>query len=136
MSKKLNKIMLIDDSEADNFLHKRVITKADVCEEVVVTYSAPEALEYLKTAVNGEYACPEIVFLDINMPGMNGWDFLKEYEKLPKKMQAQMIVCMLTTSEAQEDRDKAKEFGIVKEFSTKPLTQEMLLKIVAEFYES
>ena len=135
MREKLNTIMLIDDSEADNFLHKRVITKADVCNNVVVTFGGAEALTYLQTAIDGVYSCPDIVFLDINMPGMNGWDFLEEYEKLPEEMQAQMLVCMLTTSEAHEDREKADKYGVVEEFSHKPLTKKMLLGIIDQFHD-
>ena len=68
MKRKLKNILLIDDSKADNFIHERVINKAEVAEKITVTSGAREALDYLSTSVDGIYPNPELIFLDINMP--------------------------------------------------------------------
>lgn len=122
---KLNKIMLIDDSEADNFIHQRIINKCQVAKEIVIMYRATDALDYLKSQTR-----PELIFLDINMPGMDGWEFLEEYEQLTAAQKADFIICMLTTSKSAIDREKAEQYGIVEHFMSKPLTKEKLITIV------
>jgi CheY-like chemotaxis protein len=125
MIKKLNCIMLIDDNPDDNFFHERVIRKCDAAENIIVMQSASVALEYLKS---NPAQCPDLIFLDINMPGMNGWEFLEEYSTLEKSLQHQVIVIMLTTSENPDDQLKA--VNIVTDFKTKPLTKLMLEEII------
>jgi len=132
MKKKLNDILLVDDSDSDNFISKRVITKANVTEKITTTYGAREALDYLSTPLEGSYPCPAIIFLDINMPDMTGWDFLDEYIKLPDDQKAEVIVCMLTTSQSEKDREKAATYNIINNFSSKPLTIEKLMAIIEE----
>lgn len=136
MKQKLNKILLIDDSEADNFIHSRVIRKAEVTEEIIVKYSGQAALDYLteKNSDGIKYPQPDLAFLDINMPGMNGWEFLEHYEKLPDEQKAGIIICMLTTSIARRDEIIAESNPMIKEFSNKPLTQKMLLGIIEKYF--
>lgn len=134
MPHKLNKVLLIDDSEADNFINTRVIRRAEVAEEIVTMSSGQEALDYLVTAVNGTFPTPDLVFLDINMPGMTGWEFLDAYERLPQHQRARIVVCMLTTSVANADEARAEGYRTVQAFSHKPLTQEMLDAILDEHF--
>ncbi len=74
MADKLNCIMLIDDNEDDNFFHSRVIQKNSLANNVIVMPSALEALGYLKLK-DQQRIKPDLILLDINMPGMNGWEF-------------------------------------------------------------
>jgi len=134
MKKKLRNILLVDDSKADNFISNRIIKKADVVESVTTTYGAREALDYLSKPVNGQFPKPEIIFLDINMPGMSGWDFLDEYMLLDNEQKAGIIVCMLTTSRANKDRTKASKYEVVNHFSSKPLSKEKLMSIIEQHF--
>jgi len=135
MKQKLDKVLLVDDSDADNFIHMRVIKKADIANNVIIKKSGPAALEYLGVrAEDGTYPMPDLVFLDINMPGMNGWEFLEQYEKLPEEQKAQIIVCMLTTSVSEEDKKKAEKVPQIKSYQHKPLSQEMLMGILQQFF--
>ena len=129
MIKKLNCIMLIDDNPDDNFFHERVIKKCDAAENVIVMQSASLALEYLKSKST---MSPDLIFLDINMPGMNGWEFLEEYNVLEKNLQHQVIVVMLTTSENPDDQIKA--VNITTDFKSKPLTKLMLEEIIEKHF--
>jgi len=131
MKKKLRNILLIDDSEADNFVS---INKAAVAETVTTTFGAREALDYLTKSVNGQFPKPEMIFLDINMPDMSGWDFLDEYKLLNDAQKAGIIVCMLTTSKANNDRTKAAAYDDINDYSTKPLTIEKLMSIIEEHF--
>ena len=126
--------MLIDDNKDDNFYHERIIRKNNSADTVITKQSGAEALEYLKSKNLQESAHPDLIFLDINMPGMNGWEFLEEYHKLDREFQSKIVVVMLTTSENPDDRTKAKEFDTLSDFKTKPLTKEMLNDIIDKYF--
>ena len=124
---KLKGIMLVDDDFADNIYHSRVIKKSGCTEEIIVMNNPVEALEYLQ---QGDIIKPDLIFLDLNMPQMSGWDFLEEYKKLPGSHKANAIVVMLTTSLNPDDVSKAEEIGEVAKYLSKPLKKEMLLEIL------
>src|SRR5438105_4751671 len=115
--RKLSCILLIDDDDDDNFFHQIVAREADITDHVQVAENAFEALEYIKT---GKPA-PDLIFLDINMPKMNGWEFVDEYRKL-NRIQNPVII-MLSTSLNPSDIEKSREIPEIKEFKTKPLSQ-------------
>ncbi len=124
--------MLIDDSPDDNFFHKREIRKADLTTTVITENSGREALEYLRSKKEPH---SDLIFLDINMPGMNGWEFLEEYNKLGKELQCQAIIIMLTTSENSDDIAKSKTFSSISDYITKPLTKEILSEIIEKYFK-
>jgi CheY-like chemotaxis protein len=124
--------MLIDDNPDDNFYHERVIRKSDAAEMVISEESGMAALEYLRERKHNGREHPELIFLDINMPGMNGWEFLEEYRKLDKELQSSVIVIMLSTSENPDDRTRA--LNVVPDFKTKPLTPKMLEEIINTYF--
>jgi len=126
--------MLIDDDADDNFYHKRVITKNDAASVVIAEQTAMSALAYLKSKDNTGETHPDLIFLDINMPGMNGWEFLEEYNKLDKQFQSRVIVVMLTTSINPDDKIRADKSNIASDFKTKPLTKEMLEEIFLKYF--
>lgn len=134
MKKKLNCILLIDDDEATNYIHKIVINKADCAEQVVAMQSGYDALDYLTKMKDGIYPQPDVIFLDINMPAMDGWEFLEEYEKLEDGQKGHIVVVMLTTSLNPDDEKKAKSLGKVNGFKNKPLSVEMVEDVVKEHF--
>lgn len=134
MSKKLKCVVLIDDDEPTNFLHRRVIERYGCAERIEVFQEAQRALDFLGTTENGAYVKPELIFLDINMPGMNGWEFLRAYEKLSDEQRAEIVVLMLTTSLNPDDKAQAESFDEVSGFLSKPLTKELLKEILEEHF--
>ena len=128
--------MLVDDCDDDNFFHEREIKKHNRGIIVIVKNTGSEALEYLKSNENRKDSHPELIFLDINMPYMNGWDFLQEYSQLDKEIQSKALIIMLSTSENPEDKIKAKAWSFVYDYITKPLTKEKLEDIIEKYLVS
>jgi CheY-like chemotaxis protein len=124
-------IMLIDDNKVDNFFHERVIRKNNAAEIVIAKESGFEALDHLQKGESVVQPC--VIFLDINMPGMNGWEFIEHYNQLDKNLQNSMIVVMLSTSDNPDDKALAKTHNILSDFKTKPLTKEMLDEVLLKY---
>ncbi len=130
MKKKLENIVLIDDNPADNFYHTIIIEDCGCSKRITAFESGVEALEYLRSMENGAHPHPDLIFLDINMPVMTGWEFLEEYNKLDKGMKAKMVVVMLTTSANPDDKQKADNHSDIPQFTNKPLSEELLKEII------
>lgn len=124
-------VMLIDDNEPTNFIHKRIVAKVKPKAKIIVHNKAREALNTLK---EGDIK-PELIFLDINMPGMDGWQFLKEYESLEEKKKNSIIIVMLTTSLNPDDVAKSMQYSSINGFENKPLTPQKLEKIFNQFFD-
>jgi CheY-like chemotaxis protein len=125
----------MDDVVPTNFLNRMVIEEVDCASRVEVMQSARDALKYLtNTTPEGTYPRPDLVFLDINMPAMDGWEFIEKYNQLPEDQKAKIIVVMLTTSFNPEDELKARKISGVSGFKNKPLTPEILMQILQKHF--
>jgi len=127
MKKKLNCILLIDDDDDDNYFHQIVINEMNITEHIEVALNGEEALIFLKKE---NQIHPDIIFLDINMPKMNGWEFMEAYKELRADQKAKVVVMMLTTSENPEDKKRAALYPEIIGFNSKPLTDEALAAII------
>lgn len=134
--KGLDCILLIDDEESNNYLHQMIIKQAKIDAHVQVTFDGLEALEFLTCSGRyeeaKEFPQPGIIFLDINMPKMNGWEFLEEYKKLPEEQKGKIVMAMLTSSLNQDDIDKSEENSNLKGFISKPLNSKKLIKVAED----
>lgn len=123
--------MLVDDDNNDNFFHKREIIKVNPAISVMEKNNGQEALEYLKS----NNIKPDLIFLDINMPIMDGWVFLTECSRLDKEFLNSLIIIMLTSSENPTDELRARAWGFVSGYLNKPLTKEILENIIKNYFE-
>jgi len=120
--------MLIDDSDIDNMVNKHILSRNNIAENILVFTTANDALVYLENN-KGETdptIIPSVILLDINMPIMNGFGFLVEFEKMDKTLLEKITVIMLTSSVDPNDIRRSKEFTTVKSFISKPLSLEHL----------
>lgn len=134
LKKKLSCILLIDDDQATNYIHKRVINKAAITDKIVELESGYDAIKYLNQTDFEAYPRPDIIFLDINMPGMDGWEFLEGYEKLNPEQRGKIILVMLTTSLNPDDKNRSDTISTIDGFKNKPLTHETLQDIIDEYF--
>jgi len=131
MREKLKCILLVDDDREDNEFHKMVIEEMNITERIEIALNGLEALNFLKRE---NQTAPDIIFLDVNMPKMNGWEFLEEYHKLTREQKAKVVIIMLTTSQNPADNKRAEQFTDIAGFNSKPLTEEMMNKILARYF--
>jgi len=131
MTKKLECILLVDDDNEDNYYHQIVINEMNITERIEVALNGVEALIFLK---NENMARPNIIFLDINMPKMNGWEFLEAYKELKAGQKAKVLVVMLTTSINPSDKKRAEQFPDIIGFNSKPLTEQMISQILDRYF--
>lgn len=123
---KLNAILLVDDNDVDNFIHQRVIGLVNFSQQVYSCTSARSAKELIAQLQEQENPLPEMIFLDLNMPGENGFEFLDWFVTLPQSLQDSVKVVILTSSNNNADIQKIKDFPFVVKFITKPLKKEDL----------
>lgn len=121
MEYKYKKAMVIDDNEIDLYVAEVVMKNTGFAAEVICVDSAKAALAYLKPLHANPEAIPDLIFLDINMPEMSGFDFLEEYQHLPDNIRRKCIIMMLTTSLDQADHVRAQGNEFVHRFLNKPL---------------
>jgi CheY-like chemotaxis protein len=121
MSKIVNKTVLIDDSDIDLFIQRRFLEVYNFSDELISYKSAREALRWLNN-LDSETP-PDIIFLDLNMPEIDGFEFLKKFEILPPAIRNKTKIVVLTSSNSLKDRELAFENANVIQFITKPLKQ-------------
>lgn len=119
-------VMLVDDNDTDNFISKRIIEITKFASEVIIKNSGKSALEYIEENKDYLEKLPEIIFLDINMPIVDGFVFLYEFEKFESAVRDRCKVIILSSSDNKRDIDKIVNNDHVIKFITKPLTEAAL----------
>jgi CheY-like chemotaxis protein len=125
-------IFLVDDDEATNFYHQIVIEEWGKTERTYVENTGKSALDFLLNHGSFANEKPSLILLDINMPVMDGFEFLEAYSKLEDDLKASFVIVMLTSSLHPKDQERAKQFSDLKGYINKPLTPEQLDSLMEE----
>ena len=133
---KIKTVLLIDDDEPTNFINNKIIQRSGLVEAIHIVNNGQEALLFLSRNDNpvNETPIPDLIFLDVNMPAMDGWEFLTQYKKLKNIQTKNIVIVMLTTSLNPDDEMKAKEIKEVYGFKNKPLTIQMIEEIAIKYF--
>jgi len=125
----VEQVMLVDDNDTDNFISRRIIEITKFAKNVVIKNSGKSALEHLEENKDNPENLPDIIFLDINMPIVDGFVFLYEYEKFSISVKEKCKIIILSSSDNKRDIDKIVNNDYVIKFITKPLTENALEEI-------
>lgn len=116
--------MIVDDNELDSFVLKNILSAHGFTSEALLMPDGRSALNYLKD--NTSEKLPRVIFLDIMMPGMDGFEFLEHFEKLPQEVRDKCRIILISTSESFKDLNRANKNRFVYRFLNKPITEAML----------
>jgi CheY-like chemotaxis protein len=122
-------VMLVDDNDTDNFISKRIIELTKFARRIEVKNSGKSALEYLEANQNNPSNLPDLIFLDINMPIVDGFVFLFEFEMFPAEVKNKSKIVILSSSDNKRDIEKIVDNDYVIKFVTKPLTDRALSEV-------
>lgn len=139
MSENLNCVLLVDDNPAFNLISRKVIEKFKVTDEIATVLNGIEAVEFLtntgKYAHKGDkFPQPDLILLDLNMPLMDGWEFLDAYDQIDSRFKGNAIIVMLTTSLNPDDQGKAASNSHISGFRNKPLTAAVFKDILDNYF--
>ncbi|WDF55224.1 response regulator [Mucilaginibacter sp. KACC 22063] len=128
--KKLDIACIIDDDPMYTYILSRQMKVIDFCETLLVFHNGLEALKYLKPILESPDILPDVILLDLNMPVMDGWQFLDEFTKF--NISKKVTVYIVSSSIDQADHDRAATYKEVSHFYVKPVTRQNLVEILDE----
>lgn len=126
--KKIELAYIIDDDEIIIYLTNKLIMKSDFCQSIETFTGAESALERLTLAAQTGENIPDVILFDLNMPHMNGWEFIEAFKKI--NFGKEVPTFIFTSSIDPNDKQRSFQYTEIKDFITKPLTLQKLDKIL------
>lgn len=127
MNKKINCVLLVDDDSGTNFINKMILEKSSFTKRIEIVLNGKEAIDFIKNNPNngnikGQKIEQLLIFLDINMPVMDGWSFLEAFRDLTDEQKQNITIIMLSASLNPADKLKADNYSEISGFYSKPLS--------------
>ena len=126
----IKNLLLIDDDEIFTFLTKKIIERTNLTRHIKIFQNGKEALDFLYAYAGNTEVLPEVIFLDLSMPVMDGWAFLVEYIQLKPSLGKKITLYIVSSSVSPRDHEKAKTYSEVSDFIIKPMTKEKFIEII------
>lgn len=128
--KKIDLVCIVDDDPTHVFITKKYIQLSGHVEKILVCINGKDAFDTLQKLITNKETLPKIIFLDLNMPIWDGWQFLDEFTKIPTE--ETITIYILTSSNSDEDNEKAKQYSLTSNYLIKPISQSQLKDILAD----
>lgn len=125
---RLEYCLLIDDNLVDRFVHRRLLEHHKLAKEIIELGDGKEALEYLKEALEGNKPMPDLILLDLMMPEMDGFEFLKHYEIWVQRSKVRPFLFMVSSTEDDRDLQRARENRHIIKLLRKPLIPDLIMR--------
>ncbi|MBD1398100.1 response regulator [Pontibacter sp. JH31] len=134
--KSVKTILLIDDDDTTNYLNQRLLSRMEAAEVIRVVTNGEEALDYLNKAYSGaeNHPSPDLIFVDIKMSVMDGFEFLEEYHQFDEEKRKRTVMLMLTSSASFYDLERLKKYPEVRRHYSKPLAEADVREIMEEYF--
>ncbi len=127
----IKKMFLVDDDDTFIYISQKIIAKTELVKEINTFENGLAALRFIKDNKDNKSVLPDLLFLDLSMPVMDGWEFLEEYDKINMEYKKDITIYICSSSISPNDLVRTKKYTAVKDFIIKPITQEKFTQIVA-----
>lgn len=128
--KKIETACIIDDDPIFIYGTKRLMAEVDFCNNILVFENGQDAIDGLnKITASGE-KLPAVIFLDLNMPIMNGWEFLEDFVKIPNNNRKKVTIFIISSSIDPRDLERIKNYKVVNNYILKPISNEDLRSVL------
>jgi CheY-like chemotaxis protein len=129
---KKKEIWIVDDDNIYQIIVRKIISKIELFSSFSSYKNGKDAIDTLKKAIENNENIPDVILLDINMPIMDGWEFMDEIVSYKSKLKQKIAIYIVSSSIAVQDKDKAKTYTEILGFLSKPITMDALYEIVSE----
>ena len=130
----MGKACIIDDDAIHEFGMTALMKRLGFSNEILIYHDGQEAIEGISKLHKKGIALPKVIFLDLNMPVKDGWEFLDDFLDIPEKDRENVIIYILSSSNHPSDMERAKKYGIVRDYLIKPLSKDGLSQILKEHF--
>lgn len=130
---KIQTCCIIDDDPIFIYGTRRIMKEVNFCEDLLVYSNGQEALDGLTKIINLGQNVPQVIFLDLNMPIMNGWEFLDEFIKLPSNNFEKITIYIISSSVDPRDLERVKNYNVVSNYILKPITPSDLENVLTSY---
>lgn len=128
--KKIETVCIIDDDPIFIYGTKRLMAEVDFCENVLVFENGQDAVDGLNSITASGEKLPSFIFLDLNMPIMNGWEFLEDFVKIPNHNRNKVTIYIISSSVDPRDLERIKTYKVVNNYILKPISTEDLRSVL------